>query len=187
MSNLVVIEYPDINRAEQVLETLGRMRTEQLIDLDDAVYVTRDAEGKVKLHQMVNLAGAGAGYGAMWGGLWGLLLGSLVLQPIAGAAIGASIGAGTGAVAGHLSDYGIDDDFMKQLGATLTPNSSAILVLVRRATVDKVIPEVSKYGGTVMQTSLSHDAEAKLQAALSQGAQQPGAPSQGAPGVTPTM
>jgi uncharacterized membrane protein len=108
----------------------------------------------------------------------GLAPGALVLQPIAGAAIGA----GTGAVAGHLSDYGIDDNFMKQLGATLTPNCSAIFVLVRRATGDKVLPEVSKYGGTVLQTSLSHDAEARLQAALAQGAQQPGAP-----GATPPL
>ncbi|HEY7347350.1 MAG TPA: DUF1269 domain-containing protein [Ktedonobacterales bacterium] len=187
MSNLVVIAYPDVNRAEQVLETLGQMRTAQLIDLDDAVYVTKDASGKVKLHQAVNLTGAGAGYGALWGGLWGLLLGALILQPIAGAAIGAGVGAGTGAVAGSLSDYGIDDNFMKQLGATLTANSSAIFVLVRRVTADKVIPEVSKYGGKVLQSSLSEDAEARLQAALSQSAPSQHAPSQDAPGATPAL
>lgn len=71
MSDLVVVAYPDMNRAEQVLETLGQMRTAQLIDLDDAVYVTKDAQGKVKLHQAVNLVSAGAKYGALWGGLWG--------------------------------------------------------------------------------------------------------------------
>src|SRR5579871_1478576 len=153
MSDLVAIAYPDINKAEQVLEKLGQMRTAQLIDMDDAVYVTKDANGKVKLHQAVNMVRAGAGYGALWGGLWGLLLGALVLQPIAGAAIGAGIGAGTGYVAGKLTDYGIDDNFVKQLGANLTPGSSALIMLVSRATPDKVVPEVAKYGGKIIQTS----------------------------------
>src|SRR5579871_4340833 len=66
MSDLVAIAYPDINKAEQVLEKLGQMRTAQLIDMDDAVYVTKDANGKVKLHQAVNMVRAGAGYGALW-------------------------------------------------------------------------------------------------------------------------
>lgn len=168
MSTLIAVSYPDINKAEQVVETLRQMQSEYLIDLDDAVYVTKDAQGKVKLHQSVNLVGAGAGGGALWGGLWGLLIGALVLQPIAGAAIGAGIGAGTGAIAGSLTDYGVDDNFIKQLGANLTPNSSAMIILVRRATTDKVIPEISKYGGTIIQSSLSTENEAKLQAALAQ-------------------
>lgn len=192
MSDLVAIAYPDVNRAEQVLEELGRMRKAQLIDLDDAVYVTKDAQGKIKLHQAVNMVGTGAGYGALWGGLWGLLLGALVLQPIAGAAIGAGIGAGSGALAGKISDYGIDDNFIKQLAQTLTPNSSAIFVLVRSVTPDKVIPEVSKFGGTVLQSSLSHEAEARLQQALSQTAPShmeplPGTQEQASPGLTPTI
>jgi uncharacterized membrane protein len=192
MSDLVAIAYPDMNRAEQVLEELGKMRKAQLIDMDDAVYVTKDAQGKVKLHQAVNIVGAGAGYGALWGGLWGLLLGALVLQPIAGAAIGAGVGAGSGAIAGKLSDYGIDDNFVKQLAQTLTPNSSAIFVLVRRVTPDKVIPEVSKFGGKVLQSSLSHEAETRLQQALEQTAPshtQPMQDTQGqaTPGMNPTM
>ena len=192
MSDLVVIAYPDINRAEQVLEALGQMRTAQLIDLDDAVYVTKDAQGKVKMHQPLNTIKAGAGYGALWGGLWGLLLGTLVLQPIAGAAIGAGVGAGSGAIAGSLADYGIDDNFVKQLGATLTPNSSAIFVMVRSVTADKVIPEVSKFGGKVLQSSLSNDAEQRLQEALSQSAPSHNPPhqaqqTQGNVGANPVM
>ena len=192
MSDLVVIAYPDMNRAEQVLETLGQLRTAQLIDLEDAVYVTKDAQGNIKLHQAVNMVSAGAKYGALWGGLWGLLLGALVLQPIAGAAIGAGVGAGSGALAGSLRDYGIDDNFVQQLAQTLTPNSSAIFVLVRRVTADKVIPEVSKFGGKVLQSSLSNDAEGRLQAALSQSAPSHYPPvestqGQASPGMNPTI
>jgi uncharacterized membrane protein len=73
-------------------------------------------------------------------------------------------------VVGKLSDFGIDDNCARQVATTLTPNSSANFVLDRRATVDKVVLEISKYGGTVLQTSLAPDLEAKLQAALLQGA-----------------
>lgn len=180
MSELVVVSYPDINRAEQVLATLQQLRSQYLIDLEDACYITKDATSNVKLHQGVNMTRAGAGYGAMWGGLWGLLLGALVLQPIAGMAIGAAVGGGTGAIAGKLSDYGIGDTFIKQLSASLPPNSSAIFVLVRRSTPDKVLPEVGKYGGTVLHTSLPADAEARLQAALAQGMMTQEAPGAGA-------
>lgn len=161
MSNLVVVAYPDEYRAAEVLAALRRMSNEYLIDLDDACYVTKDARGKLKLHQNTSLAGAGAA----WGGLWGMLIGLLFFVPF----LGLAIGAGLGALTGKLSDYGIDDKFAKQLTATLQPNSSAIFVLVRRSTPDKVVPEIAKFGGTVMQTSLPKETEEKLQAALKQG------------------
>jgi uncharacterized membrane protein len=169
MSELVAIAYPMEQRAEEVLTLLGEMQNAYLIDLEDACYVTKDAQGRVKLHQAYPTTGASAAGGAVFGGLMGLLLGTFVLMPLAGAAIGAGIGAGTGAIAGHWSDYGIDDNFIKQLGAALTPNSSAIIALVRRSTPDKVLPEISKYGGQVIRTSLSAEDEARLQAALTQG------------------
>ncbi len=161
-SNLVVITYPDEHRAAEVLATLQRMSAEYLIDLEDAVYVTKNQSGKLKLHQTTNLAGAGAA----WGGMWGLLIGLLFFVPVVGLAVGAA----TGAFAGKLSDYGIDDNFAKQLSASMPPGSSAIFVLVRRSTPDKVVPEVARFGGTVLRTSLPSETEAKLQEALNQGA-----------------
>ena len=169
MSDLVAITYPDINQAQKTLDTLKRMVVEHLLELDDAVYVTKDSNGAIDLHQMINLPAAGAATGGATGALWGTLIGLLFLSPLAGAAIGAAVGAGTGAIAGKMSDYGIDDNFVKELSAHMPPNSSAIFVLVRKATVDKVLPEVSKYGGTVLQTSLPKETEEKLQAALNQG------------------
>jgi uncharacterized membrane protein len=169
MSELVAIAYPDRNRAEEVLSALVRMQKSYLVDLEDACIVTKDAEGKVKLQQALPTTSAGAAGGAFFGGLMGMLLGAFVLMPLAGLAVGAGLGAGAGAIAGHLSDYGIDDNFIKQLGAALQPNSSAIIVLLRRSTPDKVIPEISQYGGTVLRTSFSKENEAKLQAALTQG------------------
>jgi len=170
MSELIAIAYPDVNRAEQVLATLSQLQSAYLIDLDDAVYVTKDAQGRVQLHQPMNSTGAAAAGGAVMGGIFGFVLGLFVLMPLAGAAVGAGIGAGTGALAGHFADYGIDDNFVKQLEASLKPNTSAIMVLVSRVNPDKVLPEVSKYGGTLVRTSLSKENDAKLHAALAQGA-----------------
>jgi uncharacterized membrane protein len=164
MSNLVVLTYPDEYRAAEVLAALQRMRSDYLIDIDDACYVTKDAQGKLKLHQATNVTGAAAAVG----GMWGMLIGLLFFAPF----VGLAIGAGVGALTGKLTDYGIDDNFAKRLTATLQPNSSAIFVLVRTATVDKVVPELAKYGGTVMQTSLPKETEEKLQAALRQGGAQ---------------
>lgn len=161
MSNLIVVAYPDEYRAAEVLAALRRMNKEYLVDLDDACYVTKDAGGKIKLHQNTSLTGAGVA----WGGMWGMLIGLLFFVPF----LGLAIGAGLGALSGKLSDYGIDDKFAKQIAATLQPNTSAIFMLVRRATPDKVIPELSQYGGTVLQTSLPKETEDKLQAALKQG------------------
>jgi uncharacterized membrane protein len=159
MSTLVVIGYNEIHKAEEVRLTLVKLQRDYLIDLEDAVAVTKDAKGKIKLHQTVNLTAAGA----TSGGFWGMLIGLMFLNPLLGIAVGAS----AGAVSGALVDLGINDQFMKDLAATLTPNSSALFVLVSKSTPDKVLDEVKGTGGTILKTSLSHEDESRLQAALS--------------------
>jgi uncharacterized membrane protein len=158
MSTLVVIGYNDLHKAEEVRLTLRKMQKDYLIDLDDAVVAVKDDKGKVKLHQAVNLTAAGA----VSGGFWGTLIGMLFFSPLLGLAMGAA----AGTISGALTDVGIDDKFMKELAATLKPGSSVLFVLVRKATPDKVLDELQGTGGTVLKTSLSHDDEAKLQAAL---------------------
>ncbi len=159
MSTLVVIGYDNEFKAEEVRLTLRKLQMDYLIDLEDAVVAVKDAKGKVKLHQAFNLTAAGA----VGGGFWGSLIGLIFLNPLLGAAVGAT----AGAVSGALTDVGINDKFMKELAASLNPNCSALFVLVRKATPDKVLAELHGTGGKVLKTSLSHDDEAKLQAALS--------------------
>ena len=113
MSNLVVIGYDDPFKAEEVRLKLRKMQKDYLIDLEDAVVAVKDEKGKVKLHQAVNLTAAGA----VGGGFWGSLIGLIFLNPLLGAAVGAA----AGAVSGALTDVGIDDKFMKDLAATMTP------------------------------------------------------------------
>jgi uncharacterized membrane protein len=157
MANLVAIAYDDVDQAQQVTQTLGQLMKEHSIELEDVVIVEHRADGKIKLHQP-STAGIGAAGGALWGGLIGLIF----FVPLFGAAIGAA----SGAAAGALTDRGIDDDFMKELGDKLPQGSAAVFVLVREATTDKVVPEISKFGGHVIQSSLSNEQETALQDAL---------------------
>jgi uncharacterized membrane protein len=159
MSTLVVIGYDDQFKAEEVRLTLMKMQKDYLIDLEDAVVAVKDQNGKVRLQQAVNLTTAGA----VSGGFWGTLVGLIFLNPLLGLAMGAA----AGAVSGALTDLGIDDKFMKELAATMKPGGSVLFVLVRKATPDKVLDEIKGSGGKILRTSLSHEDEAKLQAALS--------------------
>lgn len=160
MSNLIVIAFQNESDAFEMRAALVKLQSEYLIEMEDAVVVTRDPQGKVKLHQAVNLTAAGA----LRGTLWGSLIGLLFLNPL----LGAAIGAGSGAVSGALTDIGIDDQFMKGLGATITPGTSALFVLVRKSTPDKVLDGLKPFIGKakVLQTSLAKDKEEELRRAL---------------------
>jgi uncharacterized membrane protein len=160
MSDLVAIVFPDETTAFEMRAALAKMQKEYLIQMEDAVVVTKDAEGKVKLHQAVNLTAAGA----VGGSFWGMLIGMVFLNPL----LGVAVGAGAGALSGALSDAGINDKMMKELGASFCPNSSALFVLIRKMTGDKVLEGLKPFAGKgkVFQTSLSKDSEESLRAVL---------------------
>ncbi len=160
MSTLVAIAYPDRSTAEQVRQELIQATKEHLVRLDDAVVVDVDADGKIKLHQATSTAGVGAVGGAAWGGLIGLLF----LAPLVGMAIGAA----SGALAGKLTDTGVNDKFMKELGAKLQPGKAALIALGSTEARDRLMERLSPYGGEVVQTSLDHEDEDRLRAALGQ-------------------
>ncbi|MEG3438151.1 DUF1269 domain-containing protein [Pannus brasiliensis CCIBt3594] len=158
MADLIVIAYEDEFKAEEVRLTLAKLQREYLIELEDAAIVVKGKDGKVKLNQAVNLTATGAASGSFWG----LLIGTLFLSPLLGAALGAA----GGALGGALSDIGVDDNFMRELGATLPEGGSALFVLFKKATPDKVLAEIAPYGGKVLRTSLTKTEEAELQAIL---------------------
>lgn len=158
MSDLIAIAYEDEFKAEEVRLTLAKLQKEHLIELEDAAVVVKDSEGKVKLKQAINLAAAGA----VSGSFWGLLIGTLFFAPLLGVAVGAA----SGALGGALQDIGVDDNFMRQLGETMCPGTSALFILVRKVTPDKVLEEVAPFGGKVLRTSLTRDREEQLQEVL---------------------
>lgn len=165
MSDLVIVAFPDEAAAFAARAELVKLQKEYLIEMEDAVVITHSADGAVKLHQPINLTGAGAVSGTLWGGLVGLIF----LNPL----LGAAIGAGAGALSGSLTDIGIDDKFLKQVGESVDKGGSALAVLIRKMTADKVMEKMGPFleGGRVLQTSLTAEQEERLKSAL-----QPAAP-----------
>ena len=158
MADLIAVEFDDPETAFQLRAELVKFQKEYLISMEDVVVVTREDDGAVKLHQPVNLTASGAAGGALWGALIGLLF----LNPL----LGAAIGAGAGAISGSFADFGIDDKAMKRMAEGLPKGGSALFVLVRKVTGDKVLENLEAFRarGRVISTSLSHEQEAALKA-----------------------
>lgn len=160
MSDLIVVSFPDEQLAFELRAELAKMQKAYLIDMEDVVVVTKDDAGKVKLHQAVNLTAAGA----VGGGFWGMLIGMIFLNPL----LGAAVGAGAGALSGRLTDVGINDQFMDELAQSFQPGCSAVFILVRKVTGDKVLDGLEQFRGKgkVLQSSLVKDQEETLRAFL---------------------
>jgi uncharacterized membrane protein len=163
MSDLVVVVFDDETTAFELRAELAKMQKEYLIDMEDAVVVTKDDKGKVKLHQATNLTLAGA----VGGSFWGMLIGLLFFNPL----LGMAVGAGAGALSGKLSDIGINDKMMEELAASFEPGNSALFVLIRKVTGDKVLERLKPFvgKGKIFQTSLNKDEEESLREALEKG------------------
>src|SRR5690606_17844726 len=151
MSTLVAVVFDDPTTAFEMRTALFKMQKEYLIDLEDSVVVTRDEKGKIKLDQAVSLTSAGA----IGGGFWGMLIGFLFLNPLLGAAVRVT----AGAISSKHTVIGIDDKMMKEVTASFKPGSSALFVLFRRATFDKVLERLKEFSGKgkVFKSSLNKD------------------------------
>lgn len=162
MNTLIAVSFEDKNKATEVLNKLVGLQRDYLLDLEDAVVAIRDEEGKVKIKQSVDLTAEGAVRGGLWGSLIGLILGGPLGMLLAGGTTAAF-----GAIAGSVSDYGIDDNFIKEVGDQLKPGTSAMFILLREFVEDKVLDELQGVQGTIIKTSLSKEAEARLARILS--------------------
>ena len=154
MSNLFVLKCTDEATGENMLGTLKRLQSQHLIVVEDAALVTLQPNGRPKIRQAHDLVGAGA----LGGAFWGMLIGLLFLNPL----LGAAIGAGMGALSGKMSDIGIDDNFIKQVGSAIHPGEAALFLLTREEIADKILPELKQFQFEVIQTSLSEENEKQL-------------------------
>jgi uncharacterized membrane protein len=158
MADLIAIGYPDEATAEQAADEARRLAQDLIIQPDAVAVVQRDAEGKYHVHTSHHSVGAGA----TWGMFWGLLFGLLFFVPV----FGMAMGAGLGALMGKIMKSGIDRQFQDQVRDMIKPGTSALFLMVEKVTPDKAVEAMSKYGGTVLKTSLSKEGEEKLQEAL---------------------
>lgn len=162
MFDLIVVVYPSEAKAEEVRQRLLKLQEEYFVAINDAVIAVKTQDGAVKLNQLVNTTSMGAGTGSFWG----LLIGIVFLNPL----IGAALGAGAGALSGALTDFGINDSFMKWLSLNIQPGNAALFVLIKNMTADKVLKEIQDAGGTVLRTSLDETKEQKLRDTLARAA-----------------
>jgi uncharacterized membrane protein len=180
MAELIVVGFKkDMYRASEVLNTLLDMNNSFVVDLNDAVAVYRDYNGKLRVDQSYQMT---SGEGAAWGGLFGGLIGALIAAPFtagasaaAAAALAASgslSGVALGATAGALDatswkeDFGISEDFVQRVGTMVQPGDSAIFALLRTLDPKLVEEQFRGYGGTILRTTLSPEQKAKVEATL---------------------
>jgi uncharacterized membrane protein len=161
MADLIVVSFDDELKAEQVRLDLMRMKHEHLMDLEEAAIVVRKADGGVRLHHSQHFTVPGL----MTGGFVGTLAGLMLFNPVL-AVFGMVTGAGLGAVIGALKEVGIDDHFMKEIASHLKPGTSGLFILAKKAKPEKIVQELKAYEGKILQTSLSHEDETRLRAAL---------------------
>jgi uncharacterized membrane protein len=158
MADLIAIGYPDEATAEQAAEEARRLSRDLIIEPDAIAVIVRDQEGKYHVHTSHHPVGGGA----TWGMFWGLLFGLLFFIPV----FGMAVGAGMGALMGKVTKTGIDKQFEDQVRGMIQPGTSALFLMVEKVTPDKAVDAMSKYGGTVLKTSLSKEGEQELQEAL---------------------
>ncbi len=158
MADLIAIGYPDEATAEAAAEEARRLARDLIIQPDAIAVISRDSEGKYHVHTSHHAVGAGA----TWGMFWGMLFGLLFFVPV----LGMAVGAGLGALMGKAAKVGIDKQFQEQVRDMVKPGTSALFLMLEKVTPDKAVEAMSKYGGTVLKTSLSKDAEKELQEAL---------------------
>jgi uncharacterized membrane protein len=158
MAELIAIGYPDETTAEDAAEEVLRLAEDLIIQPDAVAVIRRDAEGKYHVHTMHHEVATGT----LWGVFWGLLFGFLFFVPVFGAVVGAALGA----LMGLITKLGISEQFQRQVRDLLRPGTSALFMVVEKMTTDKALAALSKFGGTVLKTSLSEEAERELQAAL---------------------
>jgi len=158
MSDLIAIGYPDETTALEAEEECQRLAHELIIQPDAIAAIVRDKDGKFKVTTNAHPVAGGATYGMFWGLLFGLLF----FVPF----FGMAIGAGMGALLGKVEKSGINKQFQEQVRDMLQPGTSALFLVVEKVTPDKAVEALSKFGGKVLKTSLSKEAEEELQAEL---------------------
>jgi uncharacterized membrane protein len=161
--SLVGVSFDRAVRAQEFLLAMRRLREDGVLDLEDAVLLVKDRNGKVKVTETVDpTPGRAAFSGAAWTGLLGLLLGGPV-----GWLAGLGVGAGAGAVAAKLVDIGIPDDWVSWFKQAVRPGTATVLVLLAHLDLPALTREADRFAGAeLVHTTLPPDASAALAAAF---------------------
>jgi uncharacterized membrane protein len=161
MATVTVLEFPTPEGASGALNMVVDLHKQHLIKLHDAAIVSWPAGKKSpKTTQLVDLVRAGA----LGGMFWGLLFGMIFFTPLVGMAVGTAFGA----LGGAFRDYGIDDDFIKQVRSKVTQGTSALFLMTSDAVMDRVVDAMKNVKFEIIATNLSKEQEQKLREAFGQ-------------------
>ncbi|HET7519750.1 MAG TPA: DUF1269 domain-containing protein [Actinomycetes bacterium] len=153
MAELIAIGYPEEATAQQARDEVSQLTKRP----NTARAIIRNGEGTIWV--------ATDPYRLAVGIIWGMVLGLLV-DLVAGTGVGVLVGSGLGAVIAKVDRSGIDRRFQGRVRAMLKPGTSTLVVVVDKETTDAVAEALSRHGGTILESSLSPDAEWRLQEAL---------------------
>jgi uncharacterized membrane protein len=152
MADLVAIGYPDQTTAARAMDEVNRLDARPAVAV-----IVRTPEGRFR----VPTNPFAVVTGVVWGLVWGVLFG-VFTDPV----VGVPLGAGLGVLMGKVDRSGIDPHFQDQVRGLLAPATSALFVVVGKVPTDKAVAALGRYRGTVLKSSLSKDAERRLQEAL---------------------
>jgi uncharacterized membrane protein len=158
VAELIAIGYPDETTAAEAEKAAQHLAQELIIQPDAIAAIVRHKDGTYQVTTNHHVVGAGA----TWGMFWGFFFGLLFFVP----GLGMAIGAGLGALFGKLEAAGIDKEFQQEVRDLLEPGTSALFLVLEKATPERAIAGMSTYGGKALKTSLSQETEDQLQTAL---------------------
>ncbi len=155
---LLLVVYPDPERAAPVLKDLLARRQSKQVQFRDAAAFRREADGHTTVSEPLDVsASQGSLFGAVVGGLIGLLGGP------AGAVVGAMAGAAAGGLAARAADWGFDEKFLAQVKEALQPGSSALLILADAPWNDRLAAELRQPQARLLRNVLRADVIRRLQ------------------------
>jgi uncharacterized membrane protein len=154
--SFIVVKYASADTAEAALSSIRQLAKEDVVKLKDAVAITKNEKGKIKLRQTKDDT---AGKGFLKGGAIGIAMAVLfggAAWVVAGAALGTAFA---------MFDRGIKDKLVKELGENMTSDESALAVLIESADWETLISRMgSQYTGEVIVKELVEDHLAAVEA-----------------------
>jgi uncharacterized membrane protein len=168
-AKLLVISFDDRLKAQEFLLTTVRLQKQKELQVHDAVFVDRDANGHTRVTETTDITPGKAALGA---GVWGLLLGTLLTGPF-GLVVGAA-SAGGGALIAKLRDIGIKDEKIEELRREIQPGRTGLALLVSDVSVADLQRELVRFPHTsLVESTLPPAAITAVQYALSEANRDP--------------
>jgi uncharacterized membrane protein len=141
MNDLLVISFPSEGKAAQVRGKLLSMEKEALIKMEDAVVAVKSADGTIKLNQLMSSSE-----------FWDIRA--------------AASGYPAPIPAGALTDFGSNEEFVKEIGNAIPPGGTAVFVLVSKMTANKVLKSLNDVGAKILLTHFERSEAEAIRAAL---------------------